>query len=389
MATAIPHHRHQSSMERLINFNLRPSLGILERERAKHRLHSIIKNVETSNDSIIQGYSRPLLVQYTYEYSLSDRSKDTFLRAFFDTMPVTLDSDSDIDFSDTVLEEQIRTAFTGFADYLFDNFFLPLMASSQTTPQPSPITHSAVQRALGGEQEFSGTPDRLSSLRGICLTRDRHRCVISRKFDSREAENRFHLEGDMARDDDGVFLHTQRLFARLEVAHILPHSLVHTEKGGQLEHSKQVALEILNMFDHNAAYLIEGEEVDRPRNAITLTHDLHDWFGRFKIFFEPVPDQPPHTYRVGSYVRPNMLPDLALPLTRKLYITENRTIDPPLPRLLAIHRAIARILHLSGAGEYIDQILRDLGEIGVRVDGSTELGHFVKLRLDGWITGVA
>jgi hypothetical protein len=143
------------------------------------------------------------------------------------------------------------------------------------------------------------------------------------------------------------------------------------------------------MFDHGVAHLIEGTEIDRPRNAVTLTHNIHRWFGNFDIYFEPVPDSPPHTYRIETFLRPRAVRGV-LPVTRTLYLTDSRSIDPPLPRLLAIHRAIAHILHLSAAGRYIDRILDDMegarGQ-GVQADGSTDLGRLVHLGL--WMDGAA
>lgn len=87
-------------------------------------------------------------------------------------------------------------------------------------PQPSPAYHSAIKQIQGGMQGFVGTPDRLSQLRGACLVRDRHRCVITRKFDYMEARNCTRQNGDNARDDDGA--PHQAPTDRLEVAHILP-----------------------------------------------------------------------------------------------------------------------------------------------------------------------
>lgn len=71
------------------------------------------------------------------------------------------------------------------------------------------------------------TPDSLPTLRGACLTRDHHRCVITRKFDDPEAMERFMEDEDDAQDDDGAFLLGQppEKFGNLEVAHILPRSL--------------------------------------------------------------------------------------------------------------------------------------------------------------------
>ncbi len=68
-----------------------------------------------------------------------------------------------------------------------------------------------------------GTPERLSVLRGTCLTRDRHRCVITRTFDSKEMSVR--LRQPPAKDDDGNLLDISDQYGDLDVAHILPHTL--------------------------------------------------------------------------------------------------------------------------------------------------------------------
>lgn len=141
------------------------------------------------------------------------------------------------------------------------------------------------------------------------------------------------------------------------------------------------------MLDSGVVHLVEGVEIDRPRNAITLTHVLHRLFGDFLLFFEPIPDRQ-HTYRIRSCSPVALLlRNPAFPITRTLYLTDTWTIDPPSPRLLAIHSAIAHILHLSAAGEYIDKLLLDMDGKDVKSDGSTELGRLVKLRLGGYLDG--
>lgn len=112
-------------MESIINFNVPSLLGVQQRGQARRRFYSIVEKFKALKDIINGQYNRCLLVQYTYEYARSAESRDMFLHAFFDTMPVTLDGDDDIDFSDENLEEQLRQAFVEFADYLLDNFFLP------------------------------------------------------------------------------------------------------------------------------------------------------------------------------------------------------------------------------------------------------------------------
>lgn len=55
--------------------------------------------------------------------------------------------------------------------------------------------------------------------------RDQLRCVISRRFDQTQAVKRMQEFGDDARDDDGSPL-IGEMFDSLEVAHVLPHSLM-------------------------------------------------------------------------------------------------------------------------------------------------------------------
>ncbi|KAK3365167.1 hypothetical protein B0T24DRAFT_652288 [Lasiosphaeria ovina] len=149
------------------------------------------------------------------------------------------------------------------------------------------------------------------------------------------------------------------------------------------------------MFDMGVAYLTEGLKIDRPRNAMTLTPTIHQQFGDFQIYFEQLAaapgqqDPPPHTYRVGSFLPPQIFRRNPLPPTRTLHLSENRTIEPPSPRLLALHCAIAHILHLSAAGAYINRILQDVEEHGIRADGSTNLGRLVALGLNQWTCGIA
>jgi hypothetical protein len=75
----------------------------------------------------------------------------------------------------------------------------------------------------------------VTALRGECLKRDRHRCVISGRFDDAEALERVEREGDdEAKDDDGNKLKREAgTFAPLEIAHILPHSLMNVGSGGE------------------------------------------------------------------------------------------------------------------------------------------------------------
>ncbi|KAK2810575.1 hypothetical protein FQN50_002832 [Emmonsiellopsis sp. PD_5] len=377
------HQRHQESFEGLINSSSPAPLTTDERSRAKVSLDSIINRLAGHSGSKA-GYSRHLLVRHTYGYSRSELSKDIFLRVFFSFMGLDISSDEDINTDD----DQLPPKFIRFADMLLDQFFLPLKASGKITPQPSPAQLSAMQ-SVRSSHEIVGTLERVSYLRALCLARDRHRCVISRIFDSQEEatrSRRSRQHGSDARDDDGKLLKDEDRVENLEVAHILPHSLTQMNENLQLDDPRKTTIDILNMFDCDVAHLIEGSNIDSPRNAISLTHTFHSLFGNFDVYFEAIPGEE-HKYRVDSFFPPDSAALRGLPVTRKLFLSEGRVIDAPSPRLLALHRAIGHILHLSGAGEYIDTILQDFEGTGVREDGSTDLGRFVNLRIGGWLGG--
>ncbi|KAK2796979.1 hypothetical protein FQN50_009348, partial [Emmonsiellopsis sp. PD_5] len=72
--------------------------------------------------------------------------------------------------------------------------------------------------------------------------------------------------------------------------------------------SKQVSLIILNMFNCNISYIIDGVNIDHPFNAMSLDYDLHKDFGNFSVFFKAVSEQG-HTYQINSF-----LPDSVAPM---------------------------------------------------------------------------
>lgn len=140
------------------------------------------------------------------------------------------------------------------------------------------------------------------------------------------------------------------------------------------------------MFEPGISHRLDASKINSPMNALTLTLDYHRLFGEFQICFERTG---PHQYRIDSLEQNSFLRDPLFPVTRTLSLSSSRTIDPPDHRLLGVHCAIAHIMKLSGAGEYIKKVLRDIEEVDVNSDGSTDLGYIAGLRLDGWLNTLA
>ncbi|KAJ5971713.1 uncharacterized protein N7479_001631 [Penicillium vulpinum] len=390
---AMATHRHQSSLGGVLDFSIPLLLTRKQHELAKNLVITLVRHYG-SEKTVRKGYRPAALIQATLEHVTSP---DTFMTFFLTYIYEDLRFDegqavdSDIALALAFFEgfsswepEQINKLHGGlekFAEYIVENFLLPLRASSVKTPQPTPTSLSSLQSSTP-----TGTRQRVSVLRQKCLMRDRHRCVVSRKFDRAAARKRFEENAESCADDDGNPLKDESSdqFQYLEVAHILPHCLTTVASGEtDLSDSKKNALRILDMFDPGIIHLIDGPKIDSPMNALTLTLDYHRLFGEFKIYFEPTGTR--HQYRIDSTERSPFLRDPLFPVTRSLTLSPHRTVDPPSPRLFDVHRAIALIMKLSGAGEYIERVLRDMEELDVREDGSTHLGYLTGLRLGGWL----
>jgi HNH endonuclease len=253
---ATPLHRHQSSFEGFIDLSplspLKPDL----RSEGTILFNRIISYYEPSQSEGPYTYKPITLIRVTHEHVVS---QDNFLNTFFLSLEngLSLENASPTsDFSkalshfknfeswDRDQREKLATDLAAFAKYLIDHFFLPrrssstisgdrylcdhlVKASARRTPQPTPAPVSGAQTP----QQVTGITQRISVLRRDCLRRDHHRCVITRSFDTREALERIKREGDSAADDDGQLLKDETERSEyLEVAHILPHSLM-TQSG--------------------------------------------------------------------------------------------------------------------------------------------------------------
>lgn len=128
------------------------------------------------------------------------------------------------------------------------------------------------------------------------------------------------------------------------------------------------------MFDPEAIDLIQDRDIDKPLNALMLENNFHEMFGNFLMFDVHDP-------------RERMIAPFKLPIIQDLNSTDD--IDPPSPKLLAIHYAIGKMLHLSGAGAYVDRIFRDMESMWLDSaveSGDKLLGELVGLKLsDDWV----
>ena len=132
---------------------------------------------------------------------------------------------------------------------------------------------------------------------------------------------------------------------------------------------------------------IENGKLDTLVNALTMTHHYRRLFNAFQIYFEPTGNFP-YEFKIQSTAptSSSLHDDPLFPVVRTLTFDSDysSTIDLPSPQLLAVHRAIARIMEVSNAGPYVEDTLRDMEEGNVRADGQTNLRVMIRLWLGGW-----
>lgn len=124
MTTPQPHHRYQSSLE------TRPALDDAERSRARTTFYHVVDHFKTQGATDEAKYDHVSLVRSTYEYARSPRSKDSFLRAFFDFMDLDIGGENHVNLQGEHEEAKLRCNLVNFATFLFENFFLPCKCPS-------------------------------------------------------------------------------------------------------------------------------------------------------------------------------------------------------------------------------------------------------------------
>lgn len=122
MSNPSPHHRHQASLEGVINFfAVTPALSPQERQEATSVFTAIVDACEPLQNQ--EPYKQVTLVRLTYEYARSEASKDNFLRFFFQHTQIPTGASE----RDSTSSSDYGLRLVAFADTLIENFFLPCM----------------------------------------------------------------------------------------------------------------------------------------------------------------------------------------------------------------------------------------------------------------------
>ena len=133
---ASPHHRHQSSLEGVLDFSSPQPLGPDQRNRATDIFNQIVAQYEPCQTDD-KGYKRITLLRVTHDLIIS---RDNFLSCFFLFVEEELRQGEDVselslsqalsryvnpDSWSRQQRKKFEISLAAFSDYLVDNFFLP------------------------------------------------------------------------------------------------------------------------------------------------------------------------------------------------------------------------------------------------------------------------
>ncbi|KAI9838513.1 MAG: hypothetical protein M1837_002439 [Sclerophora amabilis] len=367
------HERQRGLLEDVFNKSGEEFEGLEPQQRLRYQelFHAILDATRTSELATRQGPFDPLeLIKASYDQAIGERGKDSVLVTFFhfltcDAVPTPAAPEQTSRTITSILSNSSRSTRGGKRLKAQGGTIRPV-----ATPEGSRISEA---------HSHLGTAERLTELRKRCLDRDHHRCVVTRRFDHRICFERLKEDAN-AEDDDGIPLReiAERDFDALEVAHIIPHSMnTLSRESSEVSEQQRLMRSLLDMFDPGILREFQDNDIDRPRNAITLTYTKHRQFGDLRIFFEPTPTW---THERQEYVVKTIVPHFPhSPVTRVLL--EHGREEMPSRRYLALHAACARICQLGGAAQYIEDIDDELEKGILRADGGTDVGALIAAQL--------
>ena len=138
---AQPHHRHQASLESVIDLsNTTASLSMTERSQATLTFDRIINYSSSHEPPKLPGdtgreYGRAKLIKLIYDHAISDAGRDNILRYFLsclvtdlielEELPRVLSNLIDFDDWNESKKGSLVERVRNFADHLVDGFFIP------------------------------------------------------------------------------------------------------------------------------------------------------------------------------------------------------------------------------------------------------------------------
>lgn len=238
-------------------------------------------------------------------------------------------------------------------------------------------------------------------------------CIVTGAFHTPELDRRIKSTRKRPFDNDGMPIRWA-LNDYLEVAHILPHSLmtadwpdrpnptgddvVVSHLDPQLSERKRITLALLQVLCPTVLNLIDGPRIDSPANALLLCHSAHQRFSRFDIYFKPKGDASLNTYVVRAFKHSDALWLKSLDKSRvtrtgpyagvNVRFHRRKRHRVPAFQLLELHGVIAKLIHMS-VTRYVSTTSRSGLDGALLLDEEPEdFTYFTPFQIRRWLDGL-
>ncbi|KAJ3914538.1 hypothetical protein F5877DRAFT_50287 [Lentinula edodes] len=275
--------------------------------------------------------------------------------------------------NDTVRAEVVSTVVSCSNDAalhdlgeVYMDFFIRPFKKYKILPTPTFQSHPSRPSSDLRKQEIKSmvhqAPDNHEKAKDLALYRDGYRCVATKIFEVNYAMN----------GDPEAYADIQQIGATaINCAYIIPASTYFKLSNETEKDYAASVLAVLARFGYNVDTL-DGPKIHSLFNVMTLVTVVHDYFDQLKLWFEAT--TAPHRYEIKC-LNPfePILRNMPSPFTT--FTTSDPRLPLPDPALLALHATCAKVAHLSGAGEHIDRVHRDLRHLDVLTEngGSSDV----------------
>lgn len=301
------------------------------------------------------------------DYQPSGHEDDTadFLRIFFKYLPL----DGQVNLAEDVNRCPDSVILWQLAKSLDHGLLRPMLAHGGITPAITPSPRFGIDDSIDNlvsEDARSITRAAQSPLRKKCLARDGQRCVVSNIWNKSYKERP-----------------TGSIDAPLEAVHIIPFALNKLQEDNDDERFRHATIWV-NIYRYfpslRSQTNFSSEDINKETNVMMVFQPFHREFREFNFVFEAT--ETLHRYRIKTFPRLSSVLLMHLPPDRLVTFTNHdERYSLPDPIILQIHSAIGNILHLTGRGEKIELLKRDLEEMGQGLarDGSTPIGDLLSV----------
>ncbi|KAK0438225.1 hypothetical protein EV421DRAFT_1906766 [Armillaria borealis] len=214
-----------------------------------------------------------------------------------------------------------------------------------------------------------------SDAKKLALARDDYRCILSGNV-------------DIASFDAGLTSVNVAAGDRMKVTvlgHIFGQSTMDNTAG--LTNAAQIKLAwaasaaavVQRFASISIVEELNQNNIHRAENTFTITPDYHSALDELRISLHPIESDDNNTYEIHTYP-PNRNAVYGLPDQVTLTDATGGQIPLPSRRYFQLHDACAKIAHLSGAGEIVERLFRDVEDVKVLAeDGGSQ--HLLSLAL--------